>query len=310
MSQPSVHISRAVHPACRWIFGIMLASLLLIGLTTVLFTADASDRKAGDARKNRKDGADMVWVPAGEFLMGTSDAQLAKILQDPKHPDYQAEWFKDEMPQHKVRLDGFWVYKYEVTVGQYRKFCRDTDRKLPEQPKWSADNYPVVNVSWLEASAYAEWAGGRLPTEAEWEKAARGDDGRRFPWGDAWSPSLCRNYSAQNAGKKDAKDKNAKDATEKKAAPVGSYPKGASPYGAEDMAGNVWEWCQDWYAPDYYKQAQTENPTGPDEGELRVMRGGSWGSSSKTCSTTGRNAEEPDLTYHDDGGFRCVVPGK
>ncbi|OPZ84990.1 MAG: Serine/threonine-protein kinase pkn1 [bacterium ADurb.Bin429] len=241
----------------------------------------------------------MVWVPAGAFIMGMSDERIAALVKE--RQGWKAEWFFGERPARTVTLDGFWIYQHEVTVAQFRKFCATTKMKMPTQPKWSGDTYPVVNVSWDAAVAYAKWAGVRLPTEAEWEKAARGDDGRIFPWGDAWDEEKCNNWSdhQQVGGGHQSM----------KAAPVGSYPQSASPYGAHDMAGNVWEWVQDWYNPEYYEDAPTKNPTGPAFGEMRVLRGGSWGSSSKSLRTTTRNAEAPDLTYHDDGGFRCAVNG-
>jgi len=222
----------------------------------------------------------MVWVPAGEFLMGSTDA------------DNEAD--TDEKPQHKVYLDGYWIYKTEVTVAQYRKFCQATGRQMPPEPEWKwQDTHPIVNVTWDDAAAYAQWAGAALPTEAQWEKAARGPDGRLYPWGNDWDGAKCVNSARGNApgGTK----------------PVGGMPAGASPYGCLDMAGNVWEWCADWYDGSYYKNTPSGNPTGPATGTARVVRGGSWGNTiSDFFRAAGRYRPTPE-GRNDYLGFRCVV---
>jgi formylglycine-generating enzyme required for sulfatase activity len=201
-------------------------------------TATVSGNKIGDTSINPKDGAEMVWVPEGEFLMGS-------------------EVYR-ETPQRKVYLDGYWMYKYEVTVAQYEKFCSETGKLMATAPKWGwIDSHPIVNVSWNDAVDYAKWAGGSLPTEAQWEKAARGMDGREYPWGNQWDGSKCNNSG---------------NGTQ----PVGSYAAGVSPYGCMDMAGNVMEWCSDWYGDHYYKSAPSRNPSGPADGSYRVLRGGCW----------------------------------
>ena len=234
----------------------------------------------GAARVNPKDGAAMVWVPAGEYLMGSTDA------------DNEAD--TDEKPQHKVYLDGYWIYKTEVTVAQYRKFCQATGRQMPPEPEWKwQDTHPIVNVTWDDAAAYAQWAGAALPTEAQWEKAARGPDGRLYPWGNDWDGAKCVNSARGNApgGTK----------------PVGGMPAGASPYGCLDMAGNVWEWCADWYDGSYYKNTPSGNPTGPATGTARVVRGGSWGNTiSDFFRAAGRYRPTPE-GRNDYLGFRCVV---
>ncbi len=278
-------------------------ALLVLLLTPLLLLPTgrgfgaAPGHKIGDTTTNAKDGAALVWVPAGEFSMGTSKEDIGHLLS--AHPSWTADSFAGESPRHKVYLDGYWVYTNEVTVAEYRAFCKATKRAMPDQPKSSTDTFPVVNVSWFDANAYADWAGAALPTEAQWEKAARGTDGRIFPWGNAWDQEKCNSitdHSPAGGGFKGMR-----------AAPVGSYPASASPYGAQDMAGNVWEWCADWYDPVYYKAAPRDNPQGPDAGEMKVLRGGSWGSSSITVRCATRLMEAPDLTYHDCGGFRCVV---
>lgn len=211
-----------------------------------------SSPSRGTTAVNPKDGAAMVWVPAGEFLMGSNDGA------------------SDEKPQRTVYLDGYWMYKYEVTVAQYRKFCHETGRKMPEAPDWGwKDDHPIVNVSWNDGKAYADWAGARLPSEAEWEKAARGTDGRMYPWGNKWDASKCMTTPLTSIR------------------PVGSYDSGASPYGCMDMEGNAWEWCADWYDGGYYKIAPSRNPKGPSGGRYRVLRGGSY-------------------IFYKGSGFRCA----
>jgi iron(II)-dependent oxidoreductase len=212
---------------------------------------------------NPRDGADMIHVPAAEFLMGGTESQVDALLH--ANSGLPCEWFESCLPQRWVYLDSCWIYRTPVTVGQYRKFCVATGRAMPSAPEfnvnWHRETHPIVNVTWDEASAYAKWAGGRLPTEAEWEKAARGADGRQYPWGNEWDPLKCANA----VGKKPSGTR-----------PVGLYLSGASPYGILDMAGNVWEWCLDWYDETYYKWAPARNPQGPPPRTYRVLRGGSW----------------------------------
>ena len=248
--------------------------------------------------KNEKDGCVMIYIPAGDFTMGSND-------------------YDGEKPIHTVYLDAYYIDKYEVTVGQFRKFVEATGYKTDAEKgggtyvytgsnqekkadaNWrnpyfnQSDDHPVVCVSWNDASAYASWAGKRLPTEAEWEKAARGTDGRKYPWGNTWDPSKCNNGESNSPDGYD------------RTAPVGSFPQGASPYGVQDMAGNVWEWCQDWYDKDYYQSSPARNPTGPSSGSYRVLRGGSWSFTQIICRTTRRLYANPQIRSDTDG-FRCA----
>jgi len=251
----------------------------------------------GNVWTSPTDGKEMVYVPAGEFLMGSPGG---------KGDD-------DEHPQRSVYLDAFWIDKTEVTVAEYRKFCQATGRAMASAPsrEWQ-DDHPVVNVSWYDAVAYAVWAEKRLPTEAEWEKAARGTDGRQYPWGNTWDSGKCANVANSSGGPRPlgpnvwslhSAEKNPSGGPQ----PVGSYPSGASPYGALDMAGNVWEWCVDWYGADYYRVAPARNPTGPASGTYWVLRGGSW---CYGVPTYFRCAYRLDSCHPDDryylNGFRCV----
>jgi len=245
----------------------------------------------------------MILIPAREFTMGSND-------------------YDEEKPIHTVYLDAYYIDKYEVTVGQFRKFVEATGYKTDAEKSGGAyvytgstwekkadaswrnpyfsqsDDQPVVCVSWNDASAYAAWAGKRLPTEAEREKAARGTDGRKYPWGNEWNGSYC-NHGSDASPWTDASD------GYEHTAPVGSFPQGASPYGVMDMAGNVWEWCRDWYDKDYYQSSPSRNPTGPSSGSFRVLRGGSWYYNQLNCRSSARLYNNPQLRYF-NFGFRCA----
>ena len=283
-----------------------------------------------------KDGAKMVLVPAGEFEMGTDPAEIPGLVQWLKklYPDLdvKAKWFEDESPRHKVYLDAFYIDKYEVTNAQYRKFVQATGHREPEGfglekvsgsayriksgfKPWSDGNYngddqPVVCVSWGDAKAYAEWAGKRLPTEAEWEKAARGGLAvKRYPWGDDWPPPPEAGNFADETFKKRFPEASffiaGYDDGYAYPAPVGKFtPNG---YGLYDMAGNVWEWCADWYDKGYYAISPRRNPSGPGSGQYRALRGESWYNSSiadNLCAAY-RYYGVPMSTYN-GVGFRCA----
>ena len=225
------------------------------------------------------DGMVMVYVPAGEFKMGSKKGE------------------PDEKPVHKVYLDAYWIDQTEVTNGMWAKCVA---AGVCPEPRWSDSNarssyydnatyedYPVVFVYATQAIDYCNWAGGRMPTEAEWEKAARGMDGRKYPWGNE-APDASRLNYKENEGDTTA---------------VGSYPTGASPYGALDMAGNVWEWTADWYDGDYYSSSPYENPQGSSDGDSRVLRGGSFMYPEYYVRSSYRGSPYAVDNFF---GFRCV----
>ncbi len=266
---------------------VVISVILFIkqGSRTVIDTSPTLTAPAlgiGSTMISSKDGMILVYVPEGEFLMGSEDG------------------YGDESPEHTVYLDAYWIDQTEVTNAQYQQCVEDGACSLPDETySWSRNDYygnsayadyPVIYVNWNQASDYCEWAGRRLPTEAEWEKAARGTDGRTYPWGEKSPNANLANYN-ENIG----------DTTE-----VGSYPAGASPYGALDMAGNVWEWVADWYDDDYYDASPFENPQGPASGFYRAIRGGSWYDIGKFLRAALRDDFDSDYS-HPAFGFRCAL---
>jgi formylglycine-generating enzyme required for sulfatase activity len=247
----------------------------------------------------------MMYVPAGEFDMGSDDDDVdyAVRLCSESRSDCEREWFGDEQPAHTVALDGFWIDRTEVTNGQYRQ-CVDAGTCDPPAASSSStrdsyygdsayDGYPVIWVTWHQAAAYCEWAGARLPTEAEWEYAARGSDRRMYPWGNAAPDCAKANYLGKDGGC-------VGDTTA-----VGSYPAGASWCNTLDMAGNVWEWVADWYEIGYYGRSPSRNPMGPSSGEYRVLRGGSRYDAAYIVRSAHRYGYLPD-NANNDVGFRCA----
>jgi formylglycine-generating enzyme required for sulfatase activity len=238
---------------------------------------------------------DMVFIPAGEFIMGNDDGD------------------DDEKPERTVYLDAFCMDKYEVTNTQYQE-CVDAGACNPPERTSSPshlsyyDNpefadYPVIWVSWDDAQAYCKWRGKRLPTEAEWEKAARGTDERLWPWGNSEPDESKLNLCDVNCVY-DWKEPHIDDGYAD-TAPVGSFEAGISPYGVYNMGGNVREWTADWYLPDYYRNAPKRNPRGPSSGEGMVLRGGSWRSNISVTRSTYRLWYDP--TVKDEYvGFRCA----
>jgi formylglycine-generating enzyme required for sulfatase activity len=300
--------------------------LVTLALMVVISTASCAQSdpktppactKAGRTWTSPVDGMTLVCVPAGAFSMGSEDGD------------------DDEKPLHEVTLDAFWIDSSEVTNAMFAAFVEatgyqteaeiaglgntwtgdkwaqveGTDWQHPQGPDSSIidlANHPVVQVSWNDAKAYCEWTERRLPTEAEWEKAARGTDNRTYPWGNEQPDGSRLNFADINLDV-DWADRNADDGY-LFTAPVGSYADGASPYGALDMAGNVLEWATDWYGEKYYQDSPGQNPQGPASGESRMLRGGSWYAFDYLLRAAYRGNANP--SYTDDGiGFRCARSG-
>jgi len=238
-----------------------------------------------------KAGLELCLVSKGEFVRGSPEGRGRP----------------SEHPQHRIYLDPYYIGRYPVTQAQYARFVRETGHRVPhiekdwaqphnwnrqrQTPPQGREEHPVVLISWDDAVAYCEWAGLRLPTEAEWEKAARGADGREYPWGDQDPTETLCNFGALGG-----------------TTPVGQYsPQGDSPCACADMAGNVWEWVNDWYQEDYYRRSPSQNPMGPSSGRFRVLRGGSciWAANHVRSANRYRSWNYPDDTrVH--GGFRCA----
>ncbi len=293
----------------------ILASALV---ATVMLgaAASAAPPQAGPPVPSIPDA--MAYVPYGTFIMGMDrppgKALLAKKILTARERlakrQWSAEAFHDEGPAHMVVLDGYFIDKFETSNGQFGEFIKATGHPAPaywDDPRLNKPEQPVVGVNWFDAKAFCEWKGKRLPTEAEWEKAARGPNGNRYPWGNEFD------VEKTNYGKR-------LDST----LPVDALPAGASYYGAYHMAGNVFEWVSDWYQP-YYDTgaANIANPTGPKEpvwlggtatyvdrltvGDKRVIRGGSWIAAQSSLTTTHRFWNDPMNNSYGVGlGFRCA----
>ncbi len=270
-----------------------------------------------------------VLIPAGEFVMGSSsvDIDLLAVLCEAdcttKAGDLMGDvealrlcrgqckpiMFSNETPVHRVYLDAYSIGIFLVTNVQYLDFVRAKDRPAPRNESrvkytlWKGDTVPesirqqpVINVSWYDARAYCRWAGGRLPTEAEWEKAARGPDGLRYPWGNDKPTPSHANYGQPWNG-------------DRTLTPVGHFEKSKSPYGIHDMSGNVWQWTNDWYAEHYYKESPNKNPMGPKRGRNKTVRGGSWINIPAVIHSASRVGYDP-LNRIYDIGIRCAKDEK
>ena len=274
-------------------FQFRLAPLALVAMVfTPLFVAvsarhDAAepDGTAVGARRIHqeiagRDGAPLILIPAGPFFMGSETGQ------------------DDERPIHRIELDAFYIDKYEVTVSHYGHFLHAQSPDRPflwkQATEGAQGQKPVIGVDWFDATEYCEWVGRRLPTEAEWEKAARGDDQRTYPWGNE-PPTRAH----ANAGLRTWSGYNTLGA-------VGSHARGSSSYGVADLAGNVWEWIADCYDQTYYAASPGKNPRGPKTGPLRVLRGGAWNNEAAVIRTTNRAAYAPSARRN-DVGFRCAM---
>jgi formylglycine-generating enzyme len=246
-----------------------------------------------------KDGAPMLLIPEGEFTMGTDDVGTGWHQGNP-----------NEHPEHTVTVKSYYIDQFEVTIARYAKFLEATKHSAP--PSWddeavtSAGDRPVVGVDWEDANAYCKWAGERLPTEAEWEKAARGTDKRRFPWGDMQPFVDIANYNRGLWVSYPITLAPVTSGAEGMSIRHGLKDGGKSPYGLYHMAGNAAEWVADWYDREYYAKAPKENPTGPSAGEKKVLRGGSWGDPPRNIRVTARFSADPE--FRDTSiGFRCAM---
>ena len=242
------------------------------------------------------DGMVEVYVPAGEFLMGSTDAEISQGCGSDTDC---INWAVNERPQHSVTPDAYWIDQTEVTNAQYARCVvagscsepvnKSSSKRSSYYGNTEFNDYPVIYVNWAQASGYCTWAGGHLPTEAQWEKAARGPDGRIYPWGSQAPDANLANFNSIMG-----------DTTK-----VGSYPSGASIYGALDMAGNVWEWVADWYGS--YSGTSQGNPTGPASGgDGRVLRGGSWSNSYVNYIRSSLRYGVNPAGQMNIFGFRCV----
>ncbi len=261
--------------------GFRVRFLLLLGLFFVLpGTAEPADLAKSE----------MILVPAGEFVMGSSEKDIDWTVKT--FFSESREWYQDETPSFKIVLNDFYIDKYEVTAAQYKVFmeaARHPAPKYSDSTKHNAPGQPVVGVTWQDASDYCRWAGKRLPTEAEWEKAARGTDGRIYPWGN--------DADDTKANVRGMADKF------RYSAPGGSFPQGASSYGVHDMSGNVWEWTSSWYLP--YPGNKYENENYGQK--YKVIKGGSWNSNMDLARAALRGKALPEQQQNYIG-FRCAGP--
>ena len=265
----------------------------------------------GDTRTRSTDGMVTLYVPGGSFQIGSTESEVADaITLCTQHYDICNRWYyMREHPQHPVSLAGFWLDQTEVTNEQYRRcveagVCEEPTTCRKGTPTYAVpdrSDHPVVCVGWQDAQAYCQWAGARIPTEAEWEYAFRGEQGHIFPWGDLFDGAML-NYCDVNCTATHADFRYDDGFT--RTSPVGSFPKGASWIGALGMGGNVSEWVSDWLG-EYNPEAES-NPTGPSEGSERLFKGGSWFFHPTYCRGAARASIEPGARM-DFLGFRCAI---
>ena len=271
----------------------VLSAVMLLGLGVA--TASEPPASAGGTAPEGakgKDGAPMVLIPAGPFTMGSNDGLPA------------------ERPEHVVTLDAFYIDRYEVSMQHYRAFLVEAKHDAP--PTWddeaaeTVSDRPAVGMGWADAGAYCAWAGKRLPTEAEWEKAARGTDGRRYPWGQMQPFVDIANYNRGVWVSEAVTLAGVSGGVEGMSVRHGLKEGGRSPYGLHHMAGNAAEWVADWYDREYYSKSPKKNPPGPATGEKKVIRGGSWSDLPLALRSSARVSAEPDFQDRTIG-FRCAM---
>ncbi|MGD8603225.1 MAG: SUMF1/EgtB/PvdO family nonheme iron enzyme [Anaerolineales bacterium] len=289
------------NPVQVGIIAALAAALVWSGLFLhACSSSSALQVEVGDTLVSDVDGMMMVFVPAGEFLQGAGEDPAAT---------------QDEFPQRSVYLDAYWIDQTEVTNAMFAEFLNQEGNQKEGGFYWAdalssfqdirwvdgewvvppgLEQHPVREVTWFGAQAYCQWVGRRLPTEAEWEKAARGTDGRVYPWGESQPNCDTANYDAGCYLRVTTR--------------VGSWPLSHSPYGVHDMAGNLWEWTADWYQHDYYASAPLENPQGPGSGTEKVIRGGSYfpHDYADHIRTTNREGYMP-TSSGPNLGFRCAA---
>jgi len=288
----------------RCLIAVMTGVLTASGAVYALDVADVvrewtpAGKKLAAERAQSPSHDEMVLIPAGQFLMGSD-----------KKVDRNA--YLAELPQRKIYLDAYEIDKFEVTTVQFLKFVLAKD--LPPLIDWQYDggnfqetmvNHPVMHVSWDDADAYCRWAGKRLPTEAEWEKAARGDDGRIYPWGNQMA-GLSRSNYGRTGLSGPVRDRPERLLLYPPIISVDKYDNAVSPYGLFQMSGNVAEWVADWYDSKYYASAPDRNPKGPENGTQRSFRGGGWIDSTPSVRAAQRNGTDPS-TKMNWMGFRCA----
>ncbi len=258
---------------------LMMAIGMSVGMATAQLERLKKLKKEAEGHVAEAPTAD---IGEGPFWMGVDGTQA----------------LEDERPRHQVWLDRYAMDLHEVTTAHYAAFLKATNRTPPWQ--WETvdlalhHDRPVIGVDWEDAQAYCRWVGKRLPTEAEWEKAARGTDERLYPWGNSAPTPALANFAL-----------GARFSYSQVLMPVGQYQQAASPYGLSEMAGNVWEWVQDWYGANYYETSPSRNPQGPIDGQFKVLRGGSWSDLPKYLLTYGR-FKLPPTTRNSYTGFRCA----
>jgi formylglycine-generating enzyme required for sulfatase activity len=315
-----MHPARGHHPLELVILCLIAAGLLCQCAATGEPVQQAGNQQvqpdaAGATKLRSGDGAEMVYVPAGEFPMGSTESDVALAMES--NAGWSDDWFAGEVPQHAVALDAYWIDRHLVTNEQFARFIKaggyeqrnlwtqqGWDWKTAQQrvqpqywesPPWNEPNRPVI-VGWFEAVAYCRWAGARLPTDAEWERAAGWDaekqEKRVYPWGNEWEPGRA----------------NTRESGRQQTTPAGEYcPQGQSPVGACDMAGNVWEWCSSLHMPYPYDPADGREDL--EATGTRVLRGGSWLNASVEARTTYRLPPFPGdfILFDPTDGFRCAL---
>ena len=304
------------HTALKFVAVACLLLLWIASSAMAETVGDGTENESGQATKKpeaatKSDYSFMAKISAGNFKRGSSFEETKGHLAVCKKYDKSCSlwWFKDEYSDRLIYLKNYWIDLHEVSNEKYLEFVKATDHrpalddscktdKCREGNLWDGTsfperirNQPVTQVSWHDAVAYCNWRGKRLPSEAEWEKAARGPSGNKYPWGNA-SPKKQATYQRKWRGVFTLTD-------------VNSYPNGVSLYGVYNMAGNVWEWVDDWYHMNYYRIGRRKNPKGPAKGEFKMVRGGSWVNFPDTLRSALRRWSRPDVRFNDTG-FRCA----